>query len=172
VREVPKRTTKLGSRIAQRFRRVGLTADLPEWRGRAVRAADFESDHSRYERAVRLDADEPGRGRGRMVGSPTRRIDLDHEPDGIRSPFRTSPAPAQPQATRTRARVPTTRDGRRWDGCGLAAWSIRSVKVQSASTWRRSPTTSLASLARVGAQARQRPDANGRIELRSAPTDG
>lgn len=43
VREVPKRTTNLGSRIAQRFRRAGLTADLPEWRGRAVRAADFDA---------------------------------------------------------------------------------------------------------------------------------
>jgi len=32
---------KLGSRIAQRFRRSGLTTDLPEWRGRAVGAADF-----------------------------------------------------------------------------------------------------------------------------------
>jgi plasmid stability protein len=34
---------KLGSRIAQRFRRSGLTTDLPEWRGRAVSAADFDS---------------------------------------------------------------------------------------------------------------------------------
>jgi antitoxin FitA len=33
---------KLGSRIAQRFRRSGLTTDLPEWRGRAVSAADFD----------------------------------------------------------------------------------------------------------------------------------
>ena len=34
---------KLGSQIAQRFRRVGLADDLPEWRGRAPRAADFDS---------------------------------------------------------------------------------------------------------------------------------
>ena len=34
---------KLGSQIAQRFRRSGLTTDLPEWRGRAVSAADFDS---------------------------------------------------------------------------------------------------------------------------------
>jgi plasmid stability protein len=33
---------KLGSRIAQRFRRSGLTTDLPQWRGRAVSAADFD----------------------------------------------------------------------------------------------------------------------------------
>ena len=42
VREGPKRTTNLGSRIAKRVRRAGLTADLPEWRGR-VRAADFDA---------------------------------------------------------------------------------------------------------------------------------
>ena len=33
----------LGSQIAQRFRRSGLTTELPEWRGRAVSAADFDS---------------------------------------------------------------------------------------------------------------------------------
>jgi plasmid stability protein len=33
---------KLGSRIAQRFRRSGLATDLPEWRGRSVSAADFD----------------------------------------------------------------------------------------------------------------------------------
>ncbi|MBI3493816.1 MAG: toxin-antitoxin system [Acidobacteria bacterium] len=32
----------LGSRIATRFKTVGLTTDLPEWRGRPVRAADFD----------------------------------------------------------------------------------------------------------------------------------
>lgn len=32
---------KLGSRIAARFARTGLTADLPELRGQPVRAADF-----------------------------------------------------------------------------------------------------------------------------------
>jgi plasmid stability protein len=43
VQEGPRPVGKLGSRIAQRFRRVGITTDLPEWRGRAARAADFES---------------------------------------------------------------------------------------------------------------------------------
>jgi antitoxin FitA len=33
----------LGSRIAQRFRRLGLAADLPEWRGRSARAANFDA---------------------------------------------------------------------------------------------------------------------------------
>lgn len=32
---------KLGSRIAARFARTGLTADLPELRGQPVRTADF-----------------------------------------------------------------------------------------------------------------------------------
>ena len=31
----------LGSRIAKRFRTVGLSSDLPELRGQAVRSADF-----------------------------------------------------------------------------------------------------------------------------------
>lgn len=43
VQEGSSSVPKLGSRIAQRFRRAGLTADLPEWRGRAARAADFDS---------------------------------------------------------------------------------------------------------------------------------
>lgn len=34
---------KLGSRIAQRFRRAGLSGDLPELRGVAARAADLDS---------------------------------------------------------------------------------------------------------------------------------
>jgi hypothetical protein len=34
---------KLGSRIAGRFRRVGLLEDLPELRGAPVRAPAFES---------------------------------------------------------------------------------------------------------------------------------
>jgi plasmid stability protein len=33
--------TRLGSRIAARFRPVGLTADLPELHGQPVRAANF-----------------------------------------------------------------------------------------------------------------------------------
>ena len=43
VQEPPQRAQKLGSRIAQRFRRSGLTADLPEWRGVAATAAEFDS---------------------------------------------------------------------------------------------------------------------------------
>jgi len=43
VHDGPPEVGKLGSRIAQRFRRSGLTTDLPEWRGRAVGAADFDS---------------------------------------------------------------------------------------------------------------------------------
>jgi plasmid stability protein len=35
-------TRKLGSRIAARFTRQGLTADLPEWRGHPARAAEFD----------------------------------------------------------------------------------------------------------------------------------
>jgi plasmid stability protein len=42
VQERPKPADKLGSRIASRFRRAGLTAALPELRGHSVRAADFE----------------------------------------------------------------------------------------------------------------------------------
>jgi plasmid stability protein len=34
---------KLGTRIAARFRRAGLTEDLPEVRGVTVRAAEFDS---------------------------------------------------------------------------------------------------------------------------------
>jgi hypothetical protein len=42
VQDGPAKARKLGSRIARRFQRVGLTSDLPEWRGRAASAADFE----------------------------------------------------------------------------------------------------------------------------------
>jgi len=42
VREGSAPERKLGSRIALRFRRAGLTGDIPEWRGRAARAADFD----------------------------------------------------------------------------------------------------------------------------------
>ncbi len=34
---------RLGSRIAQRFVKAGLSKDLPEWRGVAARAADLGS---------------------------------------------------------------------------------------------------------------------------------
>jgi len=43
VREGTKGAASLGSRIAQRFKRAGLTEDVPEWRGQAPRAADFDS---------------------------------------------------------------------------------------------------------------------------------
>lgn len=43
VQERPGTATKLGTRIAQRFRRAGLTGDLPEVRGVAARAAEFDS---------------------------------------------------------------------------------------------------------------------------------
>jgi plasmid stability protein len=33
---------RLGTRIASRFRTMGLTADLPELRGQPARSADFE----------------------------------------------------------------------------------------------------------------------------------
>ena len=33
---------RLGSRIAARFRKSGLTADLPELRGQPARSADFD----------------------------------------------------------------------------------------------------------------------------------
>lgn len=35
------RVPKLGSRIAARFSKAGLTAELPELRGESVRSADF-----------------------------------------------------------------------------------------------------------------------------------
>jgi len=41
VKEANRPLPKLGSRIAARFRRVGLTAELPELRGQPVRSADF-----------------------------------------------------------------------------------------------------------------------------------
>lgn len=43
VRERTEVRQKLGSRIADRFRRVGLVEDLPELRGTPVRAARFTS---------------------------------------------------------------------------------------------------------------------------------
>jgi antitoxin FitA len=43
VQERPESVQKLGTRIAQRFRRSGLTRDLPEFRGVAARAAEFDS---------------------------------------------------------------------------------------------------------------------------------
>ena len=42
VQEGPTPAAKLGTRIASRFKRAGLTADLPELRGHAVRVADFD----------------------------------------------------------------------------------------------------------------------------------
>jgi plasmid stability protein len=43
VQDGPRKARKLGSRIAQRFQRAGLTSDLPEWHGQVVNAADFDS---------------------------------------------------------------------------------------------------------------------------------
>lgn len=43
VQQPPAGTQKLGTRIAQRFRRTGLTEDLPELRGALARAAALDS---------------------------------------------------------------------------------------------------------------------------------
>lgn len=42
VKDDRQENRKLGSRIAARFQRLGLTADLPELRGEAARPVDFE----------------------------------------------------------------------------------------------------------------------------------
>jgi plasmid stability protein len=42
VQQRPEPAPKLGTRIAERFRGAGLSADLPEWRGVAT-AAEFDS---------------------------------------------------------------------------------------------------------------------------------
>jgi plasmid stability protein len=41
VKQENKRVPKLGSRIAARFKKVGLTSELPELHGQPVRSADF-----------------------------------------------------------------------------------------------------------------------------------
>ena len=41
TKEENKRLPMLGSRIAARFRKAGLTEDLPELHGQPVRSADF-----------------------------------------------------------------------------------------------------------------------------------
>jgi antitoxin FitA len=41
AKEDSRTVAKLGSRIAARFRRIGLKADLPELRGQYPRPADF-----------------------------------------------------------------------------------------------------------------------------------
>ena len=43
AQEPPAGPAGLGSRIAARFRRLGLTRDLPEWRGQAAEPVDFEA---------------------------------------------------------------------------------------------------------------------------------
>lgn len=43
VQDGPAKASKIGSRIARRFERAGLTSDLPEWRGRAASPADFDA---------------------------------------------------------------------------------------------------------------------------------
>lgn len=42
AREERRAVRKLGSRMAARFKTVGLTSDLPELHGRPARAADFD----------------------------------------------------------------------------------------------------------------------------------
>lgn len=42
VQQPPAGRQKLGTRIAERFRRSGLTGDLPELRGAPARPADLE----------------------------------------------------------------------------------------------------------------------------------
>lgn len=41
VKQANQPAPRLGSRIAARFAKTGLTADLPELRGQPVRSADF-----------------------------------------------------------------------------------------------------------------------------------
>jgi plasmid stability protein len=43
VQEGPDTAEKLGTRIAQRFRRSGLDHDLPEFRGAPATAAEFDA---------------------------------------------------------------------------------------------------------------------------------
>ena len=43
VQQRPAGRQKLGTRIAQRFQRTGLTGDLPELRGVPARAAELDS---------------------------------------------------------------------------------------------------------------------------------
>jgi plasmid stability protein len=43
VQQGAERPQKLGTRIAQRFRKSGLTTDLPELRGVSAIAAEFDS---------------------------------------------------------------------------------------------------------------------------------
>ena len=43
VQQRPEPAAKLGTRIAQRFRGVGLSTDLPELRGATAIAAEFRS---------------------------------------------------------------------------------------------------------------------------------
>jgi len=43
VRQQAEAPRKLGSSIARRFRRAGLTGELPEFKGVPARAADLES---------------------------------------------------------------------------------------------------------------------------------
>ena len=43
AKEERRSVRKLGSRLSARFKTVGLSVDLPEWRGHPVRSTDFES---------------------------------------------------------------------------------------------------------------------------------
>ena len=42
AKEEHRPVAKLGSRMAARFKTVGLTTALPEWHGQPARAADFD----------------------------------------------------------------------------------------------------------------------------------
>jgi len=42
VRHDGRPPTKLGSRIAARFRKIGLDREIPEWRGQPAEPAEFE----------------------------------------------------------------------------------------------------------------------------------
>ena len=46
VKQEKRHTPKLGSRIAARFKKVGLKQDLPQLNGHSVRSANFGNDHS------------------------------------------------------------------------------------------------------------------------------
>ena len=68
VREENRPVPKLGSRIAARFRKVGLDADLPELHGQSRTCQTSEGDHSRYQRHFGVDAQGAGHGSRGVAG--------------------------------------------------------------------------------------------------------
>ena len=56
VRNVDDPPGRLGSRIASRFRLVGLQGEIPELRGQSAQPAQLEHDPARYECAFGVDA--------------------------------------------------------------------------------------------------------------------